>query len=401
MKQSLLNLYSQLHMAAIAIARRSPIPTRVFGPPKGIIPDVKRWTEQYRERRQLPADDCWYEAVYPAGLRGDFTEHPNPQTLPTLAPLFEGKQRVPQPECFNACIPRARVVTRTGIVISPDDRVFEQSCVFPDPVFTSDIEYNTLRPMLRPTPLEGDFIVVASRFYTNYYHWLSDCIARLCIIDRLPKVPILLPEKLTSWQSESLELLGIERGRWLQLPEGCYEVDRLYFPFTGTTGNTHTRALQELRRRYSGERAPVEGKRLYIARSDAGYRRLLNEAEVVRALERQGFQVVEGSTLSLKQKIELFADAEVILGVHGAGLANLIFAPRGSIVVEIYDPEHLTPSNYLLSASLEQRYWALVGENESTRQSKPVRKGYDDVSVRVDELMQTLQAALSGGVAVA
>jgi capsular polysaccharide biosynthesis protein len=396
MKQRLINLYSQLHTAATALARRSPVPTRVFGPPKGIIPDLKSWTERYRERRGLSADDCWYEMAYPPGLRRDFTSHPEPQTLPSAAPPFPSKRQVPQPECFNACIPRARVVTRTGIVISPDDRVFEQSCVFPEPVFTADIEYNTLRPMLKPVRLSGDFIVMASRFYSNYYHWLTDCATRLCIIDKLPEVPVLLPRKLSDWQSESLDLLGIEPARRLQLDEGCYEVDRLYFPFTGTTGNTHSLALQELRRRYSGERAPVAGKRLYVARSDAGYRRLVNEAEVARALEGEGFQIVEGSKLSLKEKVALFADAEIIVGVHGAGLASLIFAPPGSIVLEIHDPEHPVPSNYLLSASLEQRYWCLLGENESKRRGEPVRKGYDDVSVSLEELTRTLQAALSG-----
>ena len=334
--------------------------------------------------------------AYPPGLRRDFTSHPEPQTLPSEAPPFPSKRQVPQPECFNACIPRARVVTRTGIVISPDDRVFEQSCVFPEPVFTADIEYNTLRPMLKPVRLSGDFIVMASRFYSNYYHWLTDCATRLCIIDKLPEVPVLLPRKLSDWQSESLDLLGIEPARRLQLDEGCYEVDRLYFPFTGTTGNTHSLALQELRRRYSGERAPVAGKRLYVARSDAGYRRLVNEAEVARALEGEGFQIVEGSKLSLKEKVALFADAEIIVGVHGAGLASLIFAPPGSIVLEIHDPEHPVPSNYLLSASLEQRYWCLLGENESKRRGEPVRKGYDDVSVSLEELTRTLQAALSG-----
>lgn len=81
MKQSLTKLYSQLHTTTIKLARRAPIPARIFGPPKGIINDIKAWVAVQREREQLAEDDCWYQTVYAGGLRRDFTEHPQARSL--------------------------------------------------------------------------------------------------------------------------------------------------------------------------------------------------------------------------------------------------------------------------------------------------------------------------------
>lgn len=395
MKQSLTNLYSQLHTRAIELARRAPIPARIFGPPKGIINDIKEWVAVEREREQLAEDDCWYQTVYAGGLRKDFTEHPQARALASVPALFAGHEVLRQPEAFAACIPHARVLTRTGIVISPDDRVFQQSCIFTDPIFMSDIEYNTLRPMLKPTRLSGSYILMASRFQDNYYHWLADCVSRLCIADRFPEVPVLLPKKLTSWQRESLKMLGIAEERWRQLDEGCYEADRLYFPFTGHTGNTSTTVLQQMRLKFAGNRRPKKGKRLYTGRLDAVHRRVVNEDEVVRALEREGFTNVVGSRLSFAEQVELFSDAEVIIGIHGAGLANLFFAPPEAVVVEVLDEAYLNPVYYLVAASLEQDYWYMLAENQSLKQGKPTRRVYDDINVPVETLLETLRAALS------
>jgi capsular polysaccharide biosynthesis protein len=388
-------MYARLHAASVELVRRAPVSSKVFGPPRGVITSTKQWVEEYCRAGRAASDECWYKSISAEGFRGEFSAHPDPRTLPSLDTPFLGHDRQRLLETFVACIPRARVVTRTGIVISPDDRVFRQSCVFYEPVFYSDIEYNTLRPMLRPDKLPGGYLVMASRQHTNYFHWLTECVTRLCAVDASCDAPVLLPRGLSSWQAESLELLGIPRGRMLQLEEGCYEVDRLYFPFVGTTGNIATWALQELRRRYCGDRPVRRGKRLYAGRTDAAYRRVVNEDEVVRSLEREGFSVVEGSRLSFAEQVELYADAEIVVGIHGAGLTNFMFAPPQAVIIEALDPEHNNPCYYLLSASLDQRYWCFYGENQSVRRGQPVKKGYDDIAVPVDTLMRTLDAALA------
>ena len=99
-----------------------------------------------------------------------------------------------------------------------------------------------------------------------------------------------------------------------------------------------------MRLKFAGNRKPKKGKRLYVGRLDALHRRVVNETEVARELEKEGFINVVSSRLSFAEQVQLFSDAEVIVGIHGAGLANLLFAPPGAIVVEALDRNTLTRS---------------------------------------------------------
>jgi len=47
------------------------------------------------------------------------------------------------------------------------------------------------------------------------------------------------------------------------------------------------------------------------------------------------FRVVETDHMSLREQIEIFSNAKMIIGMHGAGLSNWIFARPSTIVVEL------------------------------------------------------------------
>jgi len=48
--------------------------------------------------------------------------------------------------------------------------------------------------------------------------------------------------------------------------------------------------------------------------------------------------VVVAETLDLADQIKLFSSAGGIVGLHGAGLANMIWAPPGCRIVELFPP---------------------------------------------------------------
>ena len=80
------------------------------------------------------------------------------------------------------------------------------------------------------------------------------------------------------------------------------------------------------------ERGP---ERIYISRSQAGCRRVANESELIDFLKTQGFTIVHLEHLPIADQAHLFAEAHVVMGPHGSGFANLIFARPGTQVIEI------------------------------------------------------------------
>jgi capsular polysaccharide biosynthesis protein len=73
-------------------------------------------------------------------------------------------------------------------------------------------------------------------------------------------------------------------------------------------------------------------RRIYVSRADAADRRILNESELMSVLNKYGFERIVPGSLSFEEQVQTFADAEIILGPHGAGLTNIIFADETTLV---------------------------------------------------------------------
>ena len=53
-----------------------------------------------------------------------------------------------------------------------------------------------------------------------------------------------------------------------------------------------------------------------------------NEKELIHFLKKKNFFSVKLSELSVEEQIKLFNDAQIVIGLHGAGLANLIWCNK-------------------------------------------------------------------------
>jgi capsular polysaccharide biosynthesis protein len=92
---------------------------------------------------------------------------------------------------------------------------------------------------------------------------------------------------------------------------------------------------------FRGLRAAARGglaspRRIYIDRRDTAARRLVNETEIVAALGRLGFAAVKLEKLSVDDQVGLFANADIVVAPHGAGLCNIVYARPGCHLVELH-----------------------------------------------------------------
>jgi capsular polysaccharide biosynthesis protein len=98
--------------------------------------------------------------------------------------------------------------------------------------------------------------------------------------------------------------------------------------------------------------------------------------------------------LSLREKARLLARAEVIAGPHGAGLTNILFAPPGCKVFEVFDPNHMMVNYYAAADALRQRYYYLIGENAGRADARHGATGHDDIHVPADLFARSLARVL-------
>lgn len=80
----------------------------------------------------------------------------------------------------------------------------------------------------------------------------------------------------------------------------------------------------------------VKGKYTYISRNarEAKNRRVLNESELIEPLKRAGFTIYTMEHMTFEEQIRLFRSSEIITGLHGAGMAWLIFCHPGTFFLE-------------------------------------------------------------------
>jgi capsular polysaccharide biosynthesis protein len=137
--------------------------------------------------------------------------------------------------------------------------------------------------------------------------------------------------------------------------------------------------------------ASPAGKRLYISRRDAGSRKFVNEDEIVSLLQAKGFQSVELSDYGFSQKIALFAHADIIVGLTGAGMTNMMFCHSGAQVIEMFPASYVTYFYASMAGYLGLDYRPLIFDNQSVLSS--MNKYYGNLLLDVtllDEMLSGL-----------
>jgi hypothetical protein len=318
-----------------------------------------------------------------AALRGyyrktrDFTKSGNGRYIELVPP---SGARAPTPsdepgaEIFVASIPGGRSLYDCGVAVSPDHRLLADVS-WQDMVRGESLPlYHAAMYKIRLPPIRhvvGSVAVVTSVRPNNYFHWMFDILPRFEILRSSHLVPDLyLVNADTPFQKESLRALNIPLDRILSptmhthIAADELIVPSLPGPVFGLTPQARSCAF--LRSAFlPKDRAPAPHRRLYITRADARERRVVNEAEIQRELLGYGFEIVSLTEMPFLQQVKLFSEAAIVVGPHGAGFANAVFCPPGSVLVEFMPPGHQTENFKRVSrfGGLEYRSIAAATDN--------------------------------------
>jgi len=84
-------------------------------------------------------------------------------------------------------------------------------------------------------------------------------------------------------------------------------------------------------------RSVIHKKNFFIDRSDSKYKhnQIQNITEVLDYLKKNNFISYKLESLSFFETVYLFKNAEIIIGVHGAGFANTAFCKPNTKIIEI------------------------------------------------------------------
>lgn len=279
----------------------------------------------------------------------------------------QGQNPVRLNDRFLAILPEAVIHTREGFVQLNNGRFLIEPAW--NTSFMEGTGFLNRRSRFLVRRYRGNWFSLPMYWSWGYFHWFCDVLPRLHqILDKLPDdTRFLIQDNPPSWMLDSLSIFGINRERCVSLSHRFpVQLERLYYcPPVGMTNDHDPEAVGWVRETFQKVLpAPPKrtDRRLYVSRHKALCRKIINEEAFFESLRPLGFERVLAEDMSLREQIELFASASVLIGPHGAGFTNMLFMPEGSTILECFEPRTLRRCYGTLSAACGHAYYAVVGE---------------------------------------
>jgi hypothetical protein len=231
----------------------------------------------------------------------------------------------------------------------------------------------------------GEAILIGGRNDANYYHFLIEYLPRVLEIpDSISgEIPIVVSKNVPDSGIEALKLLTKRKVIRLD-PENQYRFSKIYVasPVAQVLDTPkvpwpdglfmRTSALDAFRHKCLISAGAPKGlkERIFIKRS-SGHRLIKNEKKLEAIAKREGLRVVDVSTLSWVDQVNLFASAQLVVGASGAVMANYLFLPECARVISLisrYTSAFALPAQICAIAGASFRY--LPGRPIATKKSK-------------------------------
>jgi len=261
--------------------------------------------------------------------------------------------------------------TATGILFSDAGKIIEESTSWP----ASNILLNSIpKPPSKGVPHIGtDGRCTVSLPANGFYHWLIEDLGPFIFAVQNSEPSLaLIYERAGSYLDSVLPLIDAE---FLRVPRFVH-LDNYTFTSKGSdTGWPHQTDISTLRSflaAYIRERE--EGKRIYISRLDSS-RSPNFEKTLVSRLREEGWEILNTERMSLADQVNTISSASILCGVHGAGLAGMIWMAPGSQVIEL-GPRRFVPCFSRLSHIHGSRHQLISFED-------PQQKSVDEIHLEI------------------
>jgi capsular polysaccharide biosynthesis protein len=253
------------------------------------------------------------------------------------------------------------------------------------------------RSTAKTTQSIGKALFATDEFSNGFFHWIGDVLPRLeaGATPEIRQRTFLVPAMaMFPYVSPSLEPYGFSSVAMASWRETIRCGELLIITQAAPTGNYRPSLMKSLRKRFRDHFGvgPAQRK-LYVSRTRAARRRVANEDHVAAVMNRHGFEQVFLEDLSFAEQVRRVGSASVLVGNHGAGLANMTWMLPGTTVLELrLRGDRLNNCYFSLASALDIRYRYLLcsaaGSSRSAHQA--------DVVVDAAELNHELEVLAEG-----
>lgn len=208
-------------------------------------------------------------------------------------------------------------------------------------------------------------IIVHNRNSIGYFHWLIDTLPKIIYAKKKYKnFTIILPEELKkdfilkSLKKFNIKIFFLKKKYNYSFKKLIY-IGNLY-----PSGNPRKTIINDMKNLVNSQ---SNGKnRVYISRNRSNRRKITNEKDLINILKKYKFKILYSEKIPFENQIKIFSNTKYMLGLHGAGLSNLIWMKKKSYLIEIKPEMDLYLNCYFnLASLLNLNYHYLVCKKKS------------------------------------
>lgn len=289
-----------------------------------------------------------------------------------------------------------------GFIVLPDGTLIRQSVLQTDPgslAFCFD-QFKGQYPGKHIMWAAANETLLSFNGYStnNYYHFLVDTLAQMHWLARWPSVAGArmivsgyTPDvaEALPFMGQSMEVFGIHQASLYPYDGTMMFCRHVVFPVRDT-GATPIK-IAELRSKLGLQGRKRGKERLYITREKAVRRKISNEAMLKVCLLNHGFRLIDPGALTFREQVALFAEAEIVVGPHGAGLTNAAFMAPGGAMVELTHTGRVVWTFHEVACASGHAYACVVGDM-TAGQDQPL---FADFAVDVEAVDKAVRAAIA------
>jgi hypothetical protein len=298
------------------------------------------------------------------------------------------------------------------VVIAPGGRVlFDKAVISPDNKLLWDVSLEYLKTpemhsifneeKLPPITITEETVAVLNHpAADNFYHWMIETLARIHLIQasNIKIDKYIINHDSLPFQLETLRAVGISEDRII-VPHNNFHLKakKLIIPSFIDYPNAWTcKFVRDLLLNHNKIQKNKEYDRIYIARKKR--RRVKNEQEILDVLNKYGFKSIMLENMTLQEQIEVFHSAKIVIGAHGAGLANLVFSEPGTKVIELFGSQYVNAQYWFISRHMNLDYRFIIESRKKVNRKRKRKKrrqkswsGYKDMEIGIEEIMKKLE----------
>ena len=266
-------------------------------------------------------------------------------------------------------------VVEEGLVFTADGRLFRETITQHAAAEIERGHAAVMRAIAWDIPKRpGVSVLCKKRGARNFGHWLMEMLPKAFfarLFSPFSDLSYVVPAvngPLGAVISESLRLLQICDRSLMPVDETAIRFERLLVVSGLTFHGAFMSPLVLNCIDMLASRIKATGaKKIYITRGNLASRRFTNDDDVRKRASAAGYGLLDPTTLSLREQIATFKGATDIIGVMGAGLTNIAFAPVAARVVDLA-PASMPDTFFWFIAGLKGQHYHEV----RCRQSGPI-----------------------------